>query len=262
MSYRPAKLPVPDEAIKLPVTALATSILKYIDHVTTPNRRYVGRSATIRAEQRDHWGDNVRFVGGTKPAAPSVSRQEHARAMSEAFDWLYIEGLTSTIPEPPRNSPNDDWFAATDRGRQFLTNGSSALAHHRAEQLLGFKLHRLIDRRVRQLFLLGETEAAVMIAMKEVEVHMRDLSELPNDLVGVQLATATFKPGEGPLTDLEAERGEQEATMALFRGAMGTLRNPVAHRRVDYTDPVEAVEVILFADLLLRMIDRANEARA
>jgi hypothetical protein len=44
--------------------------------------------------------------------------------------------------------------------------------------------------------------------------------------------------------------------MALYNGLIGALKNPSSHRQVDYEDPVEAAEVILFADLLLRMLDR------
>jgi hypothetical protein len=37
------------------------------------------------------------------------------------------------------------------------------------------------------------------------------------------------------------------------------FKNPTSHRQVDYADPTIASEVILFADLLLRMLDeRAN----
>jgi uncharacterized protein (TIGR02391 family) len=248
--------PAPDDLVKLPVTARALHVLNLIGK--TPSK-YTSRSHTARAQVREHWGTSGL---GRPHLAPAVQRHDYERAISEAFDWLYVEGLTSKIAEPPRNYPHEDWFAITERGRRFLDHGDAALEHHRAEQLLAFPLHPAIDKRARELFLLGETEAAVMIAMKEVEVHMRGIAGLSNDLVGVKLARAAFKPDGGPLTDPAAEPGERVATMELFAGAMGTLRNPVAHRRVDYDDPVQAVEVILFADLLLRMIDRANDARA
>jgi hypothetical protein len=40
-------------------------------------------------------------------------------------------------------------------------------------------------------------------------------------------------------------------------GAIGYLRNPTSHREVLYDDdPTEAAEVVMLADLLLRMLDR------
>lgn len=69
---------------------------------------------------------------------------------------------------------------------------------------------------------------------------------------------AAFKPGEGPLHDGEVPVGEQAGVMALYTGLVGALKNPSSHRQVDYDDPLEAVEVVYFADLLLRMLDRAS----
>jgi len=60
----------------------------------------------------------------------------------------------------------------------------------------------------------------------------------------------------GPLTDPEADPGEQVAAMDLFKGAIGLFKNPVSHRPVNYDDPTVASEIILLADLLLRLLDQ------
>ena len=70
-----------------------------------------------------------------------------------------------------------------------------------------------------------------------------------------------FKPG-GALSDPELETGEQQATMALLWGAIGVFKNPSSHRQVDVEDPTLASEIILFADLLHRMLDRVEPTRA
>jgi hypothetical protein len=52
------------------------------------------------------------------------------------------------------------------------------------------------------------------------------------------------------------DAGERVGLMELYSGALATFRNPVSHREIDFGDPSQASEVVLFADLLLRMVDR------
>ena len=42
--------------------------------------------------------------------------------------------------------------------------------------------------------------------------------------------------------------------MEFFSGPVALFKNPVSHRQVDYDDPTEASEVVLLADLLLRIL--------
>jgi uncharacterized protein (TIGR02391 family) len=77
----------------------------------------------------------------------------------------------------------------------------------------------------------------------------------------VKLMREAFKQG-GPLADARADGGEQVATMELFAGAIGTFKNPTSHRPVSYEDPAEAAEVVLLADLLMRLLDRVEQRRA
>ncbi len=91
--------------------------------------------------------------------------------------------------------------------------------------------------------------------MRQVEVRVRELSKADDSEIGVKLMATAFK-ADGALHDSNMDSGEAEATLALFRGAIGTFKNPTSHRLVEYEDPTLAAEVILLADLLLRMLDR------
>ena len=106
-------------------------------------------------------------------------------------------------------------------------------------------------------FLLGEYEASVLLAFREVEIRVRDLSGFDDSMIGVPLMQKAFSPDKnGPLVNAQLEHGEQLAAMYLFAGAIGAFKNPSSHRQVDYGDPTIAVAAILLADLLMRLLDR------
>jgi uncharacterized protein (TIGR02391 family) len=168
------------------------------------------------------------------------------RALAEACEWLHHSGL---VAEP---SGIGDGFI-TRLGRQVLDRG---LPHLGAVERLGrVGLHPRIET-VRTQFLLGEYELAAFAAMKQVEVRVRELGGYDVAAIGRQMMRDAFKPGEGPLHDPAAERGEQQGLSDLFAGAIGVFKNPTSHRVVTFSDPMEAAEVVGLASLLLRILDR------
>jgi len=64
-----------------------------------------------------------------------------------------------------------------------------------------------------------------------------------------------FHSKTGPLRDPSVVDAEREATAYLFAGAMGLFKNPHSHRNVAITDAAEAVELLLMAGHLLRIVD-------
>lgn len=79
-------------------------------------------------------------------------------------------------------------------------------------------------------------------------------SGVSKDLLGTALVQEAFK-ATGPLRDPAMHQGEAVAQMQLFAGSIGLFKNPPSHRRVDYDDPTQASEVVLLADLLLRLLE-------
>jgi uncharacterized protein (TIGR02391 family) len=172
------------------------------------------------------------------------------RAISEGMAWLRGRAYLARTPD----QSSDSAIFVTARGRAALASGLRMI---RASERLELGLHPLIEQRVRRQFLLGEYEQAVFVAMKTVEIRVRTLSGLGDEMVGVELMTRAFRP-TGPLTDTGAVKGEQVGTMSLFQGAYAVLRNPSGHREVDYDDVTEASEAVATASLLMRMLDRVE----
>lgn len=193
------------------------------------------------------------FLNGASQAyqhngVPPEREREVLAALAEAFDWLINQGLLSGIPG------RGDFLFITRRGVAAL-DAADGVARIRSEARLDVELHPRIAVRVRTQFLLGEYELAALAAMREVEIRVRELSGAEARDIGVALMRQAFRPEIGPLSDSSAEKGEQEALAALFAGAIGVFKNPVSHRQVDYQDPTLASEVVLLADLLLRILD-------
>jgi uncharacterized protein (TIGR02391 family) len=98
--------------------------------------------------------------------------------------------------------------------------------------------------------------------LRSQAVHNSGEASGMSDLDGVDLMRKAFHTKNGTLTDKSAKPGEKQARTDLFAGAMGSYRNPQAHRYVNLDNPTEAVEIIMLANHLLRIVDaRAKAAK-
>lgn len=157
-----------------------------------------------------------------------------------------------------RNTPSES-YRVTERGRQVSNMGSTASLL--ADQRLPEDLHGQLEE-ARGQFRAGKSEIAVFAAMRQVEVRLRELSGAGNDMIGVGLARHALRPDGGPLADDRLEVGEREAISHLFAGALGAFKNPTSHRVVDFDEPAVAADIILLADLLMRLLDQRADAFA
>lgn len=236
-------LPPPAEVVELPLDVLAWRLLAYL--------------AAAEDENEPHYVDrDLVTLGGFWPIG-TPHDPAFVRAMTEAWDWLVAHGLVSG----PARQHRTDAFV-TRPGRRLLGE-PDGLARLRAEQRLDVDLHEQIADRVRTQYLIGEYEAATFLALRTVEVRVRELADMPESVVGssrlMQRAFAHEEGRLGALADPSQDASERAGTMALFWGAMGLYKNPVSHRQVEYADPTVASEIVLLADLLLRILDGVED---
>lgn len=118
-------------------------------------------------------------------------------------------------------------------------------------------LHEKVKERCLALFEQGKYDEAILIAMKVVEVEVRAKSGCDNTDIGVKLIAKALNP-KNPILKLSDIPDEREAAHALFRGAIGSFKNPQSHRFLDTSDPVEAFECLCLASLLMRMLEEAK----
>lgn len=170
------------------------------------------------------------------------------RIWAEALNWLIAKNLVA------RGTPGQTSAQAifvTRLGQRTLESGLGTI---RAAERLDVALHDRLAR-VKSQFLLGEYELAAFAAMREVEIRVRELAGADSSLIGVKLMRTAFGDG-GKLANPNLDPGERVGRMELFAGAIGTFKNPPSHRQVNYNDATEASEVVLLADLLMRLLDR------
>lgn len=170
----------------------------------------------------------------------------------EGFNWLLRTGLIAKRGE----DVSGDWSFVTRRGFAAAKSGSAAKVGTRLDDA---RLVEALALRVRPLYSAGQFDSAIMQAFKEVEVAVRAAGGYTDNDLGVKLMRQAFDPQNGPLTDLNVPSSERDGVAALFAGAIGFAKNPHSHRNVGTVDPNEALELILFANHLLRIV--ASRAR-
>lgn len=226
--------PPPEQALELDDEELGVFILRFLAEV---------------GESDDNVLNLNNFLLRLKDYTPDF-KPEINEAFTEAWMWLEREGFLA----PHRGKR--EWQYITKRGRGLLRNDNLD-SYRKGNLLRAMNLDPTLTRKVKPTYLRGDYDTAVFQAFKEVEVRVRNASNLGNDKIGVSLMRSAFDARDGPLTDKEMETGEREALAHLFAGAIGSIKNPSSHRHTDLDDPQEAAEAILLANYLLRVVGRS-----
>ncbi len=153
-----------------------------------------------------------------------------------------LSSLIETFKEKLQDSPEDP-----------STKAKRTLAE--------LNIHPELIKGIAKLFQDGHYANAVEDACKILEGFVK-MRSMRFDLSGTDLMQAVFSVKNPILSfnDLQTEtdKSEQQGMMFLYAGAMLALRNPRAHSlKVD--DPENALDLILFINLLLKSLDNAKK---
>ncbi len=210
------------------------------------------------------WPDAVAEIktgsGGTTErdfGYPYHKKHQIEALLGEAWECLRRDGLI--MPAPDQNGRNG-YMVLTKAGRAALEEGG--LERVRAVRALPKELlHPAIARRALAAFRRGDYDEALREAFITVEVSVREAGGYAAEEIGVDLMRTAFNPKIGRLADQSLHEREREGYSHIFAGAIGAFKNPHSHRKPVVTDPLMAIDQLLFASHLLRIVDSRRNAK-
>jgi len=235
----PHEIPVVDVMLKLPPEELAGIVLRVV--AMQLNEQKNGHVHPIALREKLRPGPHQ------WPGYPSRF-EEAEEAFDEAWAWLLAQGLLIPVPN------GNDYVRISRRGKSL----TDAIAFRNYASGVTFQqsfLHPALADCLLDLAR-GDAEIAVFRAFRTVEVEIRTRARYDNTHFGYKMVSNAFNVDTGPLRDKSNPvAGERTGERDLFCGAMGLIKNPASHRAPTVEEEQLAKEQIVFASLLLRILD-------
>jgi len=151
--------------------------------------------------------------------------------------------------------PDQDLYLLTTWGR---ATEASDLFERIVDRAFVSQLAEVVDPELTRSCLDKSYEDAITSAFRILEVRVRDRIDAKPESFGTPLMDEAFNKDKGKLVFGEAA-SEREAVYQLFRSAYMMLRNPPSHRYLEEFAGAEIVEIVMFVDLLLKVLSKAQD---
>jgi uncharacterized protein (TIGR02391 family) len=170
--------------------------------------------------------------------------------------WELIEPADDKLPfwpDPRQGSDMNGRMVLTEKGK--ATTERTDFERIRIRGFLREEmLHPLLQGKVYSYFADNDLGTAVFEAFKTVEIEVRGAGHYAEKEVGKTLMFKAFALG-GPLAKSGDDKTDCETLAGLFAGALSRFRNRGAHTNRTFQDVLEAMEELMFASRLLRIVD-------
>jgi uncharacterized protein (TIGR02391 family) len=207
---------------------------------------------------RNHVGTNLFAVGAYYSSNGAAVRDLAIRIDRMGRDaFALLEKWELAEPDEDINGRNG-YMVLTEKGK--ATTEWTDFERIRMRGLLREEmLHPRLQGQIYGYFAADDLGTAVFEAFKAVEIEVRAAGGYDEKQHGKELMGRAFAIG-GPLVKPSDDKSDRDALSGLFVGALNRFRNPGAHTRRTFQDVLEAMEELMFASRLLRIIDERRPA--
>ncbi|TET44821.1 TIGR02391 family protein [candidate division TA06 bacterium] len=199
-------------------------------------------------------GRSLRFETILKGAVKKIDAPER-----EVLQFLHKLEKDHMIFPP--DTVNDDFFQLTEEGETYAKELELGISQVPFD-LEAVVIHEDLLQDVMPSFEAERYGTAIFEALKHIEKKLRAKIDADAELLGTKLVDKAFSPDKGCLTHPLCETGgERQGIHQLFRGGVQLMKSPEDHRDFGWDDRRVAGQAIVFADLLLGLLEQAEPRR-